>query len=209
MLGTSDLALFAVASLICIVMPGPAVLYVLANGLGRGSRASLAAACGTTAGVSVHLAAVIAGLAAVLHTSALLFTAVKLVGAAYLIFLAWRTLRAREAFEMAPGVPAAPQGRIFWTGFGVNILNPKLSIFFLAFLPQFVGPAAARPAVTMLLLGAIFMVMTLGIFILYGLFAARIRSFLRTRPLIGDAFRWSFAGLFFALGVRLALTQRT
>lgn len=202
-------SLFLVASLICIVMPGPAVLYVLANGLGRGAAASAAAACGTTAGVSVHLIAAIAGLAAVLHASALIFTAVKFAGALYLLFLAWRTLRDREAFLPQPG-SVAPRSwnRVLVTGFGVNILNPKLSVFFLAFLPQFVAPGAASPALAMLAMGALFMVMTLGVFLLYGLFATQLRRFVLARPRVADAARWLFASLFFALGIRLALAER-
>ena len=204
----ADLALFLFASLVCILMPGPAVLYVLANGLGRGRRASVAAAWGTTAGVSVHLLAAVAGLAAVLHTSAVLFNGVKWVGALYLVYLAWRTFRSRDEFLPAPSAQSVGAVRIFWTGFGVNILNPKLSVFFLAFLPQFVGAGAAQPAVTMLVLGALFMAMTIVIFILYGLFAAQLRGAVLARPRIADGVRWTLASLFLGLGIRLALAER-
>jgi threonine/homoserine/homoserine lactone efflux protein len=205
---SADLALFVLASLVCILMPGPAVLYVLANGLGRGRRASVAAAWGTTAGVSVHLLAAVAGLAAVLHTSAVLFNGVKWAGAGYLVFLAWRTFRSRDEFLPAPSTRSVRGVRIFWTGFGVNILNPKLSVFFLAFLPQFVGAGAAQPALTMLVLGALFMAMTIVIFILYGLFAAELRGVVLARPRIADGVRWTLASLFLGLGIRLALAER-
>ena len=133
MLDSATFSLFLVAALICIAMPGPAVIYVLANGLGRGRGASIAAACGTTAGVSVHV---------------------------------------------------------------------------LAFLPQFVAPDAASPALAMLALGGLFMVMTLGVFVLYGLFATRLRAFVLARSRIMDGLRWLFASLFLALGLRLALAGR-
>ena len=204
----TNFALFVGASLISILMPGPAVLYVLANGLGRGTAGSVAAACGTTAGVSVHVVAAAAGVAAILHASAVLFSAVKLAGAAYLLYLAWRTLRSRQVFLPTGSKAPVGWGRIFWTGFGINILNPKVSVFFLAFLPQFVSTDGAAVAGQMLALGAVFMAMTLVIFLLYGLLAAQLRAVVLARPRIGDAIRWCFASLFAALGLRLALAQR-
>lgn len=201
-------SLFLGASLISILMPGPAVLYVLANGLGRGMGGGVAAACGTTAGVSVHVVAAAAGVAALLHASAVLFSAVKLAGAAYLLYLAWRTLRARQVFVPQGTVSAAGWGRVFWTGFGVNILNPKVSVFFLAFLPQFANADGGSGAGQMLILGAVFMAMTLVVFLLYGLLAVQLRAAVIARPRIGDAIRWGFASLFAALGLRLALAQR-
>ena len=211
MLGATDLTLFVTASLVCIIMPGPGLIYVLANGLGRGVGASIAASFGTTSGITVHLAAAIAGLAAVLHASALVFTVVKLVGAAYLLFLAWQMVRDRNAFlplEDA-ALPAAQARRIVFNGFAANILNPKLSAFFLAFLPQFVAADAASPTLTMLGLGVAFMVMTLVVFLLCGLFASRLRQFFLLRPRIGEAIRWAFASLFLGLGIRLALADRS
>lgn len=204
----TNFALFVGASLISILMPGPAVLYVLANGLGRGTAGSVAAACGTTAGVSVHVVAAAAGVAAILHASAVLFSAVKLAGAAYLLYLAWRTLRSRQVFVPTGRTAPVGWGRIFWAGFGINILNPKVSVFFLAFLPQFVSADGAAVAGQMLVLGAVFMAMTLVIFLLYGLLAAQLRAVVLARPRIGDAIRWCFASLFAALGLRLALAQR-
>lgn len=207
-LDAANLGLFVGASLVCILMPGPAVLYVLANGLGRGPGSGIAAACGTTAGVSVHLLAAIVGLAAVLHASALLFSAIKLVGAAYLLYIAWKTLRSRDAFVPEGRSTPASWRRVFWSGFAVNILNPKLSIFFLAFLPQFVSTAGGSAAAGMLVLGAVFMAMTVMIFILYGLLAAQLRAAVLARPRIGDALRWGFAALFAGLAVRLAAAER-
>ncbi len=204
----TSFSLFLGASLVSILMPGPAVLYVLANGLGRGRGGSVAAACGTTAGVSVHVLAAAAGVAAILHASAVLFSIVKYAGAAYLIYLAWRTLRSRAVFM--PDGRSTPAGwrRIFWAGFGINILNPKVSVFFLAFLPQFASAESGSVAAQMLVLGAVFMAMTLVIFVLYGLLAAQLRAVVVARPRIGDAVRWCFASLFAALGLRLALAQR-
>ena len=204
----TSLTLFLGASLISILMPGPAVLYVLANGLGRGAAGSVAAACGTTAGVSVHVVAAAAGVAAILHASAVLFSVVKFAGAAYLLYLAWRTLRSRQSFVPQGSATPAAWGRIFWAGFGINILNPKVSVFFLAFLPQFASAEGGSVAGQMLVLGAMFMAMTLVIFLLYGLSAAQLRAAVLARPRIGDAIRWCFASLFAALGLRLALAQR-
>lgn len=203
----ANFGLFLGASLVCILMPGPAVLYVLANGIGRGARSSIAAACGTTTGVSVHLFAAIAGLAAVLHTSALLFTAIKLIGAAYLIYLAWRTIRSKDAFLPEGKTTEANWTKIFWSGFGINILNPKLSVFFLAFLPQFVSASTHNTAGQMLFLGSVFMLMTIVIFILYGLLASQLRNAVTARPKIADGIRWALASVFGALGLRIALEE--
>ena len=203
------LPLFIVGSLVCIVMPGPGVLYVVANGLGRGTQASVAAAFGTTSAISIHIFAAVVGLAAILHASALIFNAVKIVGALYLLFLAWRTLRDRSAF-LPEGQSLSPRSwnKVLLTGFALNILNPKLSVFFLAFLPQFVSPQTTSPTLAMLAMGAFFMAMTLAIFLLYGLFASQLRGFVLARPRITTALRWLFASLFGALGVRLALSER-
>lgn len=203
----ANIGLFLGASLVCILMPGPAVLYVLANGIGRGVKSSIAAACGTTAGVSVHLCAAIIGLAAVLHTSALLFTAIKLMGAAYLICLAWLTIRSRDAFLPEGKTTEASWIRIFWSGFGINILNPKLSIFFLAFLPQFVSASARNTAGQMLFLGVVFMLMTIVVFILYGVLASQLRNAVISRPKIACGIRWALASVFATLGLRIVFAE--
>ncbi len=199
---------FLLTSLIVIVSPGTGVLYTLAAALSRGSRASVAAAFGCTLGILPHIAAAMLGLAAVLHTSALAFSALKWLGVIYLLFMAWQALRERGALKVEREVDARSAAKVIVTGFLINILNPKLSIFFLAFLPQFIAADEARPWMRMLELGAAFMAMTFAVFVVYGLFAASVRDRIVTRPRAMTWLRRAFAGGFAALGARLALAER-
>jgi threonine/homoserine/homoserine lactone efflux protein len=199
---------FLVTSLIVIVSPGTGVLYTLAAALSRGSRASVAAAFGCTLGILPHIAAAMLGLAAVLHTSALAFAALKWLGVMYLLFMAWQALRERGALQVEREVDARSAAKVIVTGFLINILNPKLSIFFLAFLPQFIAVDETRPWMRMLELGAAFMAMTFVAFVVYGLFAASVRDRIVTRPRAMTWLRRAFAGGFAALGARLALAER-
>src|ERR1700724_2263467 len=161
---------FLLTSLIVVVSPGTGVLYTLAVALSRGSRASVAAAFGCTLGILPHMLAAMLGLAAVLHTSALAFSALKWCGVLYLLYMAWQTLRERGALAVDGRIDEAKR-RVVVTGFLINILNPKLSIFFLAFLPQFIAADEAYPLARMLELSATFMAMTFVVFVVYGLFA--------------------------------------
>ena len=138
---------FLITSLIVVASPGTGVLYTLAAGLSRGSRASIVAAFGCTLGIVPHMAAAIMGLAALLHTSALAFQIFKYLGVAYLLYMAWNTLREHGALQVEKEVGARSALQVTVTGILINILNPKLSIFFLAFLPQFVSARRAAPAV--------------------------------------------------------------
>jgi threonine/homoserine/homoserine lactone efflux protein len=199
---------FLLTSLIVIVSPGTGVLYTLAAALTRGSRASVAAAFGCTLGIVPHIAAAMLGLAAVLHTSALAFSALKWLGVVYLLVMAWQALRQRGALEVDGQVDARSAAKVIVTGFLINILNPKLSIFFLAFLPQFIAADESRPVMRMLQLSAAFMAMTFAVFIVYGLFAASVRDRIVTRPRVMSWLRRAFAGGFAALGLRLALAER-
>jgi threonine/homoserine/homoserine lactone efflux protein len=199
---------FLLTSLIVIVSPGTGVLYTLAAALSRGSRASVAAAFGCTLGIVPHIAAAMLGLAAVLHTSALAFAALKWLGVIYLLFMAWQALRERGALQVEGQVDARSAGKVIVTGFLINILNPKLSIFFLAFLPQFIAADEGRPVARMLELSAAFMAMTFAVFVVYGLFAASVRDRIVTRPRAMTWLRRAFAGGFAALGARLALAER-
>ena len=151
---------FLITSLIVIVSPGTGVLYTLAAGLSRGARASVVAAFGCTIGIVPHMAAAIMGLAALLHTSVLAFQIFKYVGVAYLLYMAWSTLRERGAMRVEKEPDARSALQIAVTGVLINILNPKLSIFFLAFLPQFVSAEESHPLALMLALSAVFMLMT-------------------------------------------------
>jgi threonine/homoserine/homoserine lactone efflux protein len=199
---------FLLTSLIVVASPGTGVLYTLAAALTKGSRASIAAAFGCTLGILPHLAAAMLGLAAVLHASALAFAALKWCGVLYLLYMAWQTLREHGALAVDTRVEARSNARVIVTGFLINILNPKLSIFFLAFLPQFISTEDAHPLARMLELSAAFMAMTLVVFVLYGLFAASVRDRVISRPKVMAWLRRAFAGGFALLGARLAFAER-
>ncbi len=199
---------FLITSLIVVLIPGTGVIYTVTNGLFVGRRACVAAAFGCTAGIIPHLLASILGLSALLHMSAVAFQAFKFAGAAYLLYLAW--MMWRETGSLRFEAPAAQRrlGQIAVRGFLINILNPKLSIFFLAFLPLFVDPHAASPTWNMVLLSLTFMAMTLVIFILYGLSANGIRRFVIQSPATMCRLQRTFAATFALLGLKLAITDR-
>ena len=199
---------FLLTSLIVVVSPGTGVLYTLAAALTKGSRASIAAAFGCTLGILPHLSAAMLGLAAVLHASALAFAALKWCGVVYLLYMAWQTLREQGALAVDTKVEARSNARLVVRGFLINILNPKLSIFFVAFLPQFISADDNHPLARMLELSAAFMAMTLVVFVLYGLFAASVRDRVISRPKVMRWLRRAFAGGFGVLGAKLAFAER-
>jgi threonine/homoserine/homoserine lactone efflux protein len=199
---------FLVTSFIIIVSPGTGVLDTLAAGLARGSRASVVAAFGCTIGIVPHMAAAIMGLAALLHTSALAFQTFKYLGVAYLLYMAWSSLCEKGALKVEDDVGDRSVLHVTVTAILINILNPKLSIFFLAFLPQFVSADEAHPLSRMLALSAVFMLMTFVVFVGYGLFAASVRDHVISRPRVLTWMRRTFAGAFVALGAKLALADR-
>lgn len=199
---------FLITSFIVVASPGTGALYTLAAGLSRGSRASIVAAFGCTLGCVPHMAAAILGLAALLHTSALAFETFKYLGVAYLLYMAWNTLRERGALSVERETGARTIVQVTVEAVLINILNPKLSIFFLAFLPQFVSTEEAHPLPHMLMLSAVFMLMTFVVFVAYGLFAASVRDHVISRPRIMMWMRRTFAGAFAVLGAKLAFTER-
>ena len=201
---------FLITSLIVIVSPGTGVIYTLAAGLSRGSRASVVAAFGCTLGIVPHMAAAILGLAALLHTSALAFETLKWLGVAYLLYMAWSALREKGALRIEAGDTLGARSALAVTieGILINILNPKLSIFFFAFLPQFVRGDEAHPLGHMLMLSAVFMALTFVVFVGYGLSAARVRAHVISRPKVLTWMRRTFAAAFVALGARLAVSER-
>jgi threonine/homoserine/homoserine lactone efflux protein len=199
---------FIVTSLIVIVSPGTGVLYTLAAGLSRGARASIVAAFGCTLGIVPHMVAAIMGLAALLHASALAFETFKYAGVAYLLFMAWQALKERGALKVARESNPRPPLQVMVHAILINVLNPKLSIFFFAFLPQFVSPHETRPLTLMLTLSIVFMLLTFVVFVGYGLFAAAIRDRVLARPRVMAWMRRAFAAAFVALGVKLALAER-
>jgi threonine/homoserine/homoserine lactone efflux protein len=199
---------FLLTTLIVVVSPGTGVLYTLAAGLSRGARASIVAAFGCTLGILPHMAATVLGLAALLHTSALAFQLVKYLGVAYLLYMAWATLRERGALTVEKELAPRTARQVVVSGILINILNPKLSIFFFAFLPQFVPAEEPHALPHMLELSAVFMLVTFVVFVGYGVFAAAVRSHIITRPRVLLWMRRSFAAAFAALGVKLAFADR-
>ena len=199
---------FLILSLIVVVSPGIGVLYTIAVGLSRGSRAGIVAAFACTLGIIPHIAAAALGLAAVLHTSALLFQTLKYAGVAYLLYMAWQTLHERGALSLNRETNVRYGLEIVTTGILINVLNPKLSIFFLAFLPQFISASEAQPFARMMELSAVFMAMTFAVFVLYGLSAAAARDYVISRPRVLTWMRRTFAGAFALLAARLAFSER-
>ena len=199
---------FLITALIVVLLPGTGVIYTVSTGLFVSGRASIAAALGCTAGIIPHLLASILGLAALLHMSALAFQALKFTGVAYLLYLAWSMWRDTGAIAFDQRSTTQNTWRIIRRGFLINILNPKLSIFFLAFLPQFVIPGGTSPLPQMLLLSAVFMAMTFTVFVLYGCCAHVVRAYVINSPTIILRLQRTFALTFAALGVKLAASEQ-
>lgn len=199
---------FLITSLIVVLIPGTGVVFTVSAGLVQGRRASLFASLGCTLGILPHLLATVLGLAAVMHTSALAFQLLKYAGVAYLLYLAVATWRNRAAFVVNEGGAQRSALGLTVKAFLLNTLNPKLTIFFLAFLPQFVDPAAASPLGQLVLLSGVFMAMTFGLFVLYGLLAHAFRRAVIDSPRVQDWLRRSFSAAFAGLGAQLAFSER-
>ena len=199
---------FLVTSLIVVLIPGTGVVYTISTGLTLGRRASIFAALGCTTGIVPHLVATVVGLSAVLHTSALAFQVLKYAGVAYLFYLAFMTWRDKTAFAVDKTPLAATPGNLIAKAFLLNILNPKLTIFFLAFLPQFIAPDAAAPLLQLLTLSGVFMAMTFAIFVIYGLLANAFRKAVIESPRMQAWLRHGFAAAFAGLAVKLAFSER-
>jgi threonine/homoserine/homoserine lactone efflux protein len=199
---------FLVTSLVVVATPGTGVLYTMAAGFSRGARASVIAAFGCTLGVIPHMVAAITGLAALLNKSAMAFQTLKYLGVAYLLYLAWSTLRDKGALAVEKETTPRSATKVIVSAILVNLLNPKLTIFFFAFLPLFVSTEEPNALLRMVGLSAVFMVLTLVVFVGYGYFAAAIREHVISRPRVVAWMRRVFAGTFVALGARLALTDR-
>ena len=200
---------FLLTALVVVIAPGTGVIYTLALGLGQGRGAALWAALGCTFGIVPHLAAATLGLAAILHTSALLFAMIKWAGVAYLLYLAWQSLKDGGALSVNATRTRQFGWQIARRGALINTLNPKLSIFFLALLPPFLSgnPATATATFEMSMMGAIFMGLTFVVFVLYGTFAAAARQRLLGSARVMTWLSRSFAGIFAALAGRLALER--
>lgn len=199
---------FLITSLIVVATPGTGALYTVASGLAHGTRASVFASVGCTLGIVPAMLAAVTGLAAIMHSSAIAFQTVKWLGVAYLLYLAWITWRDRSELIASATESERPSAwRITWTAVAVNVLNPKLTLFFVAFLPQFIDPARP-PVAQMLSLSAVFMAMTFVVFAGYGAFAAAVRTHVIRRPRVVTWMRRTFAATYVALAARMAVTAR-
>lgn len=199
---------FLVTSLVVVLIPGTGVIYTVSNGLFYGWRASVAAALGCTAGILPHLCASVLGLTTILHLSAVAFQMVKYAGAAYLLYLAWCMWRDTGALRLDAPESRQSAWRIISRGVLINILNPKLSIFFLAFLPLFVPVGMASPTLHLVMLSGVFMLMTFVVFVAYGFCAALVRRHVVGSPRLVRRIQRTFAVTFAALGIRLALAEQ-
>jgi threonine/homoserine/homoserine lactone efflux protein len=199
---------FLLTTLVVVATPGAGVLYTLAAGVSRGWRASLVAAFACTLGIVPHMIAAVTGLAAIMHASAVAFSIIKWLGVAYLLYLAWKTFRDKSVFAIDAEPEKPSPWRVIVSGVLVNTLNPKLTIFFFAFLPQFVPAGRAGAVPLMVYLSAVFMAVTLVVFSLYGVFAAAVRNKVFTRPRVVAWVRRSFAGTYLVLAGRLAAQTR-
>ncbi len=199
---------FLLTSFIIVASPGTGVLVTLAAGLSRGARASVIAALGCTLGIVPHMLAAVTGLAALLHASALAFELMKYAGVAYLLYMAWMTLKEHGTLKIETDDAPRSDREVIRSAILVNLLNPKLSIFFFAFLPQFVNTQQGATVACMVELSLVFMAMTFVVFAIYGVFAAAVRNQIISRPAVLAWMRRSFAAAFIALGAKLALTER-
>ena len=198
---------FLLTSLVVVLIPGAGVIYTVSTGLAQRGRASIAAAIGCTAGILPHLAASILGLSAILHMSALAFQVLKVAGSLYLLYLAWSMWQDTGALKFDRTAKKTNAFQIALKGILINILNPKLTIFFFAFLPLFISPNAASPTRQMLGLSAVFMLMTLVIFAVYGILASGISTYLINSPKAIRRIQRSFAVIFAVLAARLVLSE--
>jgi len=195
---------FLITSLIVVLIPGTGVLFTISTGLAQGRKASVYAALGCTAGIVPHLLATIFGLAAIMHTSALAFEVLKIAGVMYLFYLALMTWKDKSGFEAQAISSRSSALSLATKAFLLNILNPKLTIFFLAFLPQFVSPETTSPLGDMVILSAVFMLMTFVVFVIYGLLAHGFRHSVIESHRVQTWLRRGFALTFAGLGLQLA-----
>lgn len=204
---TSQIAYFLGASILLTIAPGPDNVYVVTQGISRGRKAAVLTAIGMCSGISVHTTAAL-GISAIFYSSAVAFSIVKFAGAAYLLFLAWKTVMEQKDIELSGNDRKLSGFALFRRGFIMNVLNPKVALFFLAFLPQFVSQGSGNVALEMIMLGLIFMVQGMIIFTTIGLLSGAIGNYLLKKPKVSRIFSWLTAAIFATLGIRLALAQK-
>jgi threonine/homoserine/homoserine lactone efflux protein len=199
---------FLLTSLVVVLIPGTGVVYTINTGLTLKWRASIAAAVGCTLGIVPHILASILGLSALLNMSAQLFSVLKIAGSLYLLYLAWNMWREAGTLEITKKSPATSAIQIAIKAIAINLLNPKLTIFFFAFLPLFISKNSSFPTLELITLSTVFMGMTLIIFVLYGILASGIRTYLLDSPKVVKRFQQAFAVIFAAFAVKLALSEK-
>jgi len=199
---------FLLTSLAVILIPGTGAIYTITTGITHKGRASLAAAFGCTLGILPHILASVLGLSAILNMSAHIFSAIKMVGAAYLLYLAWNMWREAGKLEFKQEGQEANAGQIILKAITINLLNPKLTLFFFSFLPLFITENSSAPTMEMLLLSAVFMGLTLLVFALYGLLASSVRTYLLNSSRAVKRMQQAFAVVIAAFAVKLALTDQ-
>ncbi|MGW0335842.1 LysE family translocator [Streptomyces sp. NPDC003011] len=199
---------FLLTTLVVCATPGTGVVYTLATGLSRGRRAGVIAAVGCTLALVPHVLATVTGVAALLHANATAFQVLKYAGVVYLLYMAWAMVRDKGAIDVGQDAEPASERQLIVRAVLINVLNPKVTIFFLAFLPQFVDPDRPHSVLWMLTLGGVFMLVTLAVFVAYGVLAASVRRHVTSRPRVMAWLRRSFAGSFLVMGAQLAFTAR-
>lgn len=199
---------FLLTTLVVVVTPGTGAVYSIATGLARGAKASIIAAFGCTLGVVPHMVAAITGLAAILNASAVAFQTIKWLGVVYLLFLAWQTLRDTSEVQVSEDAAPIAPWRVIRTAILINLLNPKLTIFFFAFLPQFVPAGEVNGNWHMIGLSLVFMAVTFVVFAAYGIFATTMRNQVISRPRVMAWLRRTFAATYVLLAGRLAVDSR-
>ena len=202
---SSSIAVFVVSAVVLLVTPGPAVLYIVARSMDQGRRAGVVSALGISVGTLVHVAGAALGVSAILVSSALAFTVVKMAGALYLIYLGVQKLRHPVTVARVEQVEQQALARVFRQGIVVNLLNPKLALFFFAFLPQFVDPARGPVGFQMLFFGLLLVVMGFTSDSTYALLAGMVRGWLRQSRAFAWGQRYVTGSIYIALGVTAAL----
>lgn len=199
---------FLGAAILLTLAPGPDILFVIAQSISQNSKAGIATACGLCTGLFVHITAAVLGVSAVIYASATAFAVVKYAGAAYLLYLAWQAFRDKRSEIGLTGKPHASYGALYRRGILMNVLNPKVSLFFIALLPQFVDRSAGHVSLQMLGLGVIFLLQALIIFILVSLFANRFGQWLMRSKTIARKINVLQGLLFTAIALQIAFSKR-
>ncbi|MFB2518098.1 LysE family translocator [Lysinibacillus sp. OTC-L20] len=204
----STLFAFLGAAMILTIMPGPDNLFVLAQSITQDKKAGIATSLGLCTGLLVHISAAVLGISAIIYQSTIIFTIVKFAGAAYLLYLAWQSFRAKGDPFTLQQQNAQAYIKLYKKGILMNILNPKVSLFFLALLPQFVNPSQGHVAFQMLILGIVFLIQALVLFSLFSIFAGKVRQVIIGKPAIAKRLNTVQGILFTFIGIQIAISKQ-